>query len=114
MRVSILWVESSGAFVGSDGFIHAAGIVIGVAELVVNLFGIRSEFERVLVSTNGFTAFPLLHFAVTNLHPGISPLWIPICRRFKVPDGVVVVAQPKRIQAGSVGRFGDITQPFPG
>src|SRR6185312_15259169 len=91
---------------------HFAGVIIGVAKFVVNLFRVRSEFERVLVRTDRLRAFSLLNFAVTNLYPGVRAFGISVCSSFEIADSVVVVSQPKRIQASSIGRLSEVAQPF--
>ena len=61
-----------------------------------------------LVSANPFLGFSLLNFAITNLHPGIRAPGISVRRRFEIAEGVVVIAQPKRIQPGSIRRLSEV------
>src|ERR1043166_3215130 len=102
MSVGIIGAHTGGALVRNYGFADSARVVVGVAEFIQNLIRVWPQLERMLIRANRLQAFPLLHFAVTNLYPGVSPSRILVCRSLKITNRVVVVSQPKRFQTRAI------------
>src|ERR1051325_10123668 len=94
MRFRIVGTYPSSLGVRFDRFTQPTRVVVGITKLVVNLWIVWFQLQRLLIRANRLRVFSLLHFAVTNLDPCLSASRIFVDRRFEISHGIVVVAQP--------------------